>query len=286
MNDSHWLRGGHRKLVNALLFESPVETVRTLTAASSPHTAPPSILEVVRHHFSFDPDAMQEQVLLRGGKRLLLCCTRQWGKSTTAAALAAYRALTDPESLILAVSPTLRQTGELITKVRQFLEKAGCVLQGGQLSFQIGNGARVLGLPGKGSHVRGFSAPSLIVIDEAAQVEDLLYKSIRPMLAAGDGDLALLSTPFGERGFFWKEWAKGPEDWTRIEVKATDCPRIRPEFLAVERRVQGEEWFAQEYLCSFIGMENQAYRTEWLARAKAEGLRYRELDFQLKGRLR
>ena len=35
------------------------------------------------------------------------------------------------------------------------------------------------------------------------------------------------------------------------ESKAKECARIPAEFLNEERRVLGERWFAQEYLCEF-----------------------------------
>ena len=50
--------------------------------------------------------------------------------------------------------------------------------------------------------MRGFSAVSLLMIDEAARVDDAVYKALRPMLAVGNGDLWLMSTPLGRRGFF------------------------------------------------------------------------------------
>ena len=71
------------------------------------------------------------------------------------------------------------------------------------------------------------------------------------MLAVGHGDLWLMSTPYGKRGFFYEAWAYG-EDWERHAVPATQCPRIPAAFLEEERREVGETWFAQEYLCEFI----------------------------------
>ena len=236
--------------------------------------------------FGFDADPKQAVVLRSGASRLLLCCTRQWGKSTTAAALAAHRALTVGGALVLCVSPTLRQSGEFVAKVRAFLGQAGEKIEGGRLSLRLRNGSRVVALPGQEANVRGFSAPSLIVIDEAARVSDVLYQALRPMLVVGGGDLALLSTPFGERGFFWKEWVAGGEGWTRIEVKATECPRMLAHVLEEERQSQSAEWFAQEYLCSFVGMENQAFQKAWLETARMEGLNEKGLQFVLKGRVR
>ena len=228
----------------------------------------------------FTPDLRQREVLMAGAKRLLLNCSRQWGKSSTAAAVAAHRAFCYPGSLVVCVSPTERQTGELVRKIRGFLSRAGVALRGdggNRVSLLLPNGSRVVGLPGTEATVRGYSAASLVVIDEAARVSDELYQSVRPMLAVSGGDLICMSTPFGQRGFCWKEWELGGEGWMRVSVKATDFDRILPAFLEEERQKQGEDWFAQEYLCSFVGMENEAFRREWLLTAKAEGLRYRAL---------
>jgi len=240
-------------------------------------------VEYARRVLDFDPDGQQALVLGSGSKRLLLCCSRQWGKSTTAAALITHRIVTQPKALVICVAPTLRQSAELVRKVLEFLKVAQVRFQGGKLGCTLANGSRLVAVPGNEATIRGFSSPALIVIDEAARVTDQLYKGVRPMLAAGNGDLALLSTPFGERGFFWKEWAQGGDRWLRVEGKATDCGRLFPEVLEEERQAQTAEWFAQEYLCSFVGMENQAFRSEWLATAVAEGLPVEALQFQLKG---
>jgi hypothetical protein len=70
-----------------------------------------------------------------------------------------------------------------------------------KLSLMLPNGSRIVGLPGTERTVRGFTA-SLILIDEAAGVEDAMYKALRPMLAVQRGDLWLISTPRSKRGFF------------------------------------------------------------------------------------
>ena len=220
----------------------------------------------------FVPDDAQARVLNSEARRVLLCCSRQFGKSTTAALLAARTALATPKATIVCVSPTLRQSGELIRKVREFLG-----IQSSGLNLQLPNGSRILAAPARQATVRGYSAVSLLIVDEAAQVDEDTYRAVRPMLAVGGGRLMLLSTPFGQRGFFWHEWTAGGEGWLRIEVKATDCDRIPADFLEEERAALGEEWFAQEYLCSFVGMENAVFRSEWLAAAEQRGLGQRRL---------
>jgi hypothetical protein len=73
-------------------------------------------------------------------------------------------------------------------------------------SLLFPNGSRIVGLPGTEATVRGFSAVSLLLIDEASRVPDEIYKALRPTLAVGNGDLWLMSTPHGQRGFFYETW--------------------------------------------------------------------------------
>jgi hypothetical protein len=112
----------------------------------------------------------------------------------------------------------------------------------------------------------------LLIVDEAARVSDEQYYAAGPMLAVRNGALWLLSTPFGERGFFWKEWAHGGEEWVRMSVRADECARIPEAFLARERRRMGSEWFRQEYECEFVAVEGRAFPQEWLDAMVVEGL--------------
>src|SRR5439155_18459090 len=59
------------------------------------------------------PDPWQAKLLRSKSHRMLLLCSRQSGKSLTAAALALREALLLPGSLVLLLSPTLRQSSEL-----------------------------------------------------------------------------------------------------------------------------------------------------------------------------
>ncbi len=208
------------------------------------------------------PDPWQVETLRWTGKRLLLNCHRQSGKSTTAAIIAVHRAIFHPGCLILLVSPSLRQSGELFKKVTATLAKVhNCprLVEDNRLSFTLSTGSRVVSLPSSEATIRGFSGVDLIIEDEASRVEDDLYRAVRPMLAVSGGGLILMSTPFGKRGHFFQEWTAGGPDWKRVEVSATQCPRISNEFLAEERRSLGEVWFRQEYFCSFEDTVNQVF---------------------------
>ena len=73
------------------------------------------------------------------------------------------------------------------------------------------------------------------------------------------GDLWLMSTPFGKRGFFYEQWAFSPLAWRRISVPATECSRISKEFLEEARIDLGEARFRQEYMCEFIQNQRSVF---------------------------
>jgi hypothetical protein len=210
--------------------------------------------EWARTALGFEADERQQEILRSNSARGLLNCTRQWGKSTVTAAKAIYQAYHFPGSLTLVVSPSARQSGEFLRKATTFVSKLGIRPKGdgdNEISLELPNRSRIVGLPGSEATVRGFSAVSLMLVDEASRVSDDLYMAIRPMLAVSGGSLWLMSTPFGKRGFFYEAWANGGPEWTRVKAAATECPRIGKSFLAEERATMGERWFRQEYLCEF-----------------------------------
>jgi hypothetical protein len=216
------------------------------------------------------PDPWQARVLRSPSKRRLLLCCRQSGKSTTTAILGLHRALYRPGSLVLMLSPSLRQSGELFRKAISIYRDLGRPVPAEAetaLTLTLTNGSRVVSLPGQDATIRGFSGASLIIEDEAGRVDDLLYEAIRPMLATSDGDLVLLSTPFGQRGHFFEAWERGGDVWERTRVDAYQCPRISAAFLAEERQQLGDLAFRSEYLVEFCDALDSVFSSEHLAAA-------------------
>jgi hypothetical protein len=218
----------------------------------------------------FHPDPVQRRLLASNPSRCILNCTRQWGKSTVTAIKALHRALHRPGSLVIILSPSERQSGEFIHKVTGLSITAGLKLKGdgkNSISLRFPNKSRIVGLPSREDTVRGFSGVSLLLIDEASRVPDELYRTVRPMIAVSGGDLWLISTPAGRRGFFYETWISSDPAWTRISVPATKCPRIPASFLESERQALGKRTFAQEYLCEFHSQDGQLISQEDLDRA-------------------
>jgi len=131
------------------------------------------------------------------------------------------------------------------------LEPAETLDEDNRLSCALANGSRIVSLPGDPKTIRGFSAPALVIEDEAAYVPDEVYTAIRPMLAVSQGRLILMSSPAGRRGHYYEIWTGG-EGWERIRIVGSECPRISPEFLEQEKKELGPLMFSQEYAGEFI----------------------------------
>lgn len=208
------------------------------------------------------PDAWQRQFLKSDAPATLLCCTRGGGKSRTTSVKALHAAAYRPGSLVLLVSRSRRQSGELFRYVKQAhraLGNAAPAVRDNDDTLELANGSRVVALPGREETVRSFQGVDLLIIDEAARVPDALYHSLRPMLGASGGKVIALSTPFGQRGWFWRAWHGTQEDWHRVRVTWRDCPRLSGRFIERERLACGDSWVAQEYECDFRSTEGLVF---------------------------
>ncbi len=197
------------------------------------------------------------------------------GKSTVAASLAMQTALLQPRSPVLLLSPTLRQSGEIFRKVLDVFNALGrpvAVTGESALRLELANGSRVISLPGTEGTVRGYSGVAMLIIDEAARVDDALYFAVRPMLAVSQGRLVALSTPFGKRGWFYEEWS-GTAPWERVRITADQCPRITPQFLAEERLALGERFYLQEYGTLFSEVIDAVFSSADIAAALSEDVK-------------
>lgn len=218
-----------------------------------------------------DPDPWQERLLRSTSPRVLLNCARQSGKSTMSGVIALHRALYSPGSLVLCLAPSERQSKELFAKVADSYRRLRGVpapASDRKLGMHLPNGSRIEALPGTEKTVRGFSGTSLLIVDEAARVDDELYYAVRPMLAVSGGALMMLTTPYGKRGAFFEEWtSEAGHEWERYEVPARECPRISEDFLEEERSALPPWVFRQEYECSFEETEDAVFTHEMIERA-------------------
>jgi hypothetical protein len=205
------------------------------------------------------PDKWQTAALRSTAPRVLLNIHRQGGKTTTTAILTTHTVVYKPNSLVLIVSPTQRQSTELFRKVLNYYRQLGKPVESeaeNMLSLVLENGSRVISVPGSEAGIRGYSA-DLVLIDEAARVPDSVFEAVSPMLAVTGGRLIVMSTPAGRRGFYYE--ASMSDRWEKHTVIATECPRISAEFLEDEHGTLGELSYRQEYLCEFVDAAGAAF---------------------------
>ena len=166
----------------------------------------------------------------------------------------------------MAIAPSQDQSGELMMKFDEFrgaVELSSDYLDTDtKLAVRFANGNRFIARPGSAKTSRGKSAVTLLLEDEAAWVDDLLKKSVSPMLAVSGGRYVMMSTPFGKRGHYHDTWMNA-KNWEKYEISADMCPRISPEFLQQELDDgMPRQFWLQEYYNQFTDTDNQLFAFE------------------------
>jgi hypothetical protein len=217
------------------------------------------------------PDDWQLEVLRSTHRRMALAIGRQAGKSTVASILAVHQATYQPDSLVLMVAPTIRQSSELFRRSLTLYRTLGRPVASeaeNALSLTLENGSRIVSLPGDEKTVRGYAGVSLVIIDEAARVPDELVAAVQPMVAISGGRMLAMSTPFGKRGWFYE--ATLDKAWCTVVIPATECPRWSQPDLEEFRESRGEWLYRQEILAEFVDAAGQMFPTDLIDAAFAD----------------
>lgn len=212
-------------------------------------------------------DPWQRNAITSDAPDILLLVTRQGGKGEVATLLALDKLLNDAGSTTVVISKSERQAKRLLLRIKRryhMLSHVPIPIVNSQYAFELRNGSEVLALPGSEDTVRGIEAVDLLLIDEAAFVPDELQGTVYPMLATTNGRSVNMTTPHGKRGWFYKAWVDGGEDWHRERITWRDIPesRFKPGFIERTKRRLGDWMFRQEFECEFMDDESQFYATE------------------------
>lgn len=206
-------------------------------------------------------DPWQQHAVSPCHRRGVLNCSRQSGKTTALAVRALHHLLFYRHASVLIVAHSENQAGLTVSKILAFCRQLGEPvrrLPGRRYDYELlRTGGILRALPCREAAVRGYTA-NLVLVDEAALVPDSVYDALTGTLAStwDSASLWLASTPRGRRGFFYRTWI-GPaaDGFLRLEVPASDCPRISAAFLARQREVLTPSAFAQDYECRFAESE-------------------------------
>lgn len=223
------------------------------------------------------PFSYQKKILNCKSKRIAIRSGRQIGKTTCMAALVLYRAFTYPSQIILIIAPKRGQSKILFQMIqdfvnnKEFIKKS--ILRETTTEMFFDNGSRMYCLSGaiqSSDKTRGHS-PNLMIIDEAAFVPNETYDALKPSVIASKGDIILISTPYGKRGFFYNAFLPKSE-YTPFCIKCSQCPNISAIDLQKERNRPGmtKNKFKQEYEAEFIGESDVFFPLNYIKKIIAD----------------
>ena len=209
--------------------------------------------------------------------RILILAPRQTGKSTAVAVRVLFEAMSHENAMILLASASSRQSGQIMEKARKMAISLNLKILPPPSKcdgFSLANGSEIVALPDNEETIRGFSAPRMIVVDEAAFASEDVFKALEPMLLVSNGTFILLSTPNGQTGHFYDQWHAEKSPWTKLKGSLERCPRVSPEAIEAIRKTTAKEVFQQEFECKFVASGGQVISLETLRKC------YRD-DFDL-----
>ncbi len=249
-----------------------------------------SLLAFALEVLGWKPDEKQREALNARRARRILNWARQCGKTETAAVNAIHVACTRPGSLTIVIGGVTDHISAFFDRIDSFLENidgggigeqqidesanaAGNTPQrrrhhhhnwlggpvtkpsGNRIVRRFPNRSRIVGLT-TNKAVRSHTA-RFIILDEAGYIDDRVWEGVLPTLATTDGDILVIGTPQGAKGWYYDLWqntanTQGPRGWFKSIYHAAENARISPEYLAEMRLNRGDAWIRQEFCCEFL----------------------------------
>ena len=174
----------------------------------------------------------------------MILAPRQTGKSTAVAVRVLHEAMSHDDAVILLASASGRQSGQIMEKARKMAKSLNLEILPPPNKcdgFRLANGSEIIALPDNEETIRGFSAPRLIVVDEAAFASEDVFKALEPMLTVSNGTFILLSTPNGQSGYFYEQWHAENGPWKKLQGSLERCPRVNQEAIENIRKTTAKD---------------------------------------------
>jgi hypothetical protein len=204
---------------------------------------------------------------------------RQLGISTIVSGYAAWLMLFHKEKNILVMATKLTTAIEIVDKVKDMVNsvpdwlKIAEVEINNKTSFELTNGSKIRGIPTSKDAGRG-QALSLLIIDEAAHVEDMddLWTGLAPTINTG-GRCIALSTPNGVGNWFHKTYVDGEalqNNFHTVSLPWSVHPEHDDAWFYNETKNLSKRKVAQEYQCNFNTSGETVISGEDLAELKKQ----------------
>jgi len=214
-------------------------------------------------NLGFIAEKWQSELLRSSSRRGLMACARQVGKTQTTALKAVHAALYEPGALVLIISPSQRQSDEMLGRIKGVYRACGRPLRtvkDSTTELELENGSRIVSLPGTEGTTRGFTGARLLILDEAARVDDDVFAGVLPMVASG-GTIMALSTPWGQRGWFYGLWDATGNGWEHHRVTCHESAQFDEARIREVRESVGGYMFASDYEAVFGDTDEQLFTT-------------------------
>lgn len=194
----------------------------------------------------------------RTGKVFIVKSKRQVGKSCLAALLLIEYALKG-KCISVVVEPTQAQSRRLFKQINNMLAESGLIKSANSqlLTMEMTNGSEILFKSAEQRDaLRGFTVTGLLVIDEAAFIQDEIFEILYPTTDANNAPILIISTPLFCSGEFYKQYMRGLEGNERI-ISFDWSTYDTSKYLTEEKLQQYRETisplkFKSEYLGEFI----------------------------------
>lgn len=230
-------------------------------ARSTPSPLHPSQLEV-----ELPPlHPKQAEVFHSEARFKVVCCGRQFGKTSLGAAMCVSAAIEGKH--VWWVAPSF-PIGELGWKIIERL-----AIQIPETRFE-GRPVFRITLPTGGTiQLRSADNPDSlrgatldgVVFDEAAQAKPEAWPILRPTLSVRRGWAMFISTPKGLNWFYdIFQDADNRTGWERWRIPSSDSPYIPAEDIELARGSMSSLMFSQEYEADFISAGTGMFRSDWV----------------------
>lgn len=183
---------------------------------------------------------------------------RQVGKSCLAALLLIEFGLVR-KCISVVVEPTQAQSRRLFKQIADMMQPTGVLKSANSqlLTMEFSNGSEILFKSAEQRDaLRGFTVSGLLVIDEAAFIQDAIFEILYPTCDANNAPILIISTPLFCSGEFYNQYMRGISGGKHIKSydwSAYDTSKyLSPEKLQHYRETISPLKFKSEYLGEFI----------------------------------
>ena len=188
------------------------------------------------------------------GKILVIKAKRQVGKNFLGTAVLLNYCSMGKINAIL--EPSLNQCRRVFKQITKALSRSGLLAScnASTLTIEFKNGAEIMfKSAAQGDNLRGDTITGILIIDEAAFIEDDVIETILPTIDANNANLMIISTPLFTSGYFYEEYIseglnKLVLDWNDYD---TSCFLSATKLEEYRRRLSPNK-FKSEYLGQFI----------------------------------